>query len=126
MKCDDFQEFLVEFLVIETLHIRINTANNIEDNTDDDDESRSRDEKINISRPTGRKESKFVIELGNEVWESCYECEKCSSKKIETIRNFLEKVCCLLSWTNSWYISSTFLYALSDFCRVERDRYIEK
>lgn len=39
MKCDDFKEFLVEFFVVEALHIRINPTDNIEDHSDNYDES---------------------------------------------------------------------------------------
>ena len=40
----------MEFLIIEALHICIDTTDDIEDHTDDDDDTRTRDEEVYIRR----------------------------------------------------------------------------
>ena len=60
---------LVELLVIETLHISINTADNIENNTYYDDKSRTRNEEINIRCSTRTENSKVIINFRDRVWK---------------------------------------------------------
>lgn len=42
--------YLVKLLIIIALHICIDTADDIEDHTDYDDETRTRDEEVDLSR----------------------------------------------------------------------------
>ena len=119
------KKFLVKFLVVEALHICIDTPDNIEDDSDDDDQPWSWDEKVYITRGsyTPREEGDY---LGSDIGEYCDKCKESSSEEIESIRHTLEKCRCLLSWADSRDISSTLLDTFSDFSRIECDRYIEK
>jgi hypothetical protein len=118
---------LVKFLIVKTFHIAIHTAEYIEYDTYDYDESSTRYEKIYISRySTGIKKSKFLIEFGDDIWKYRYKRKKSTTPEIESIRCLLEVCGCLYSWTYPWYISTLFLYIVGDFCSIECDRYIEK
>lgn len=79
----------MKLLVVKTLHIRIDTTDDIEDHTNDDDQSRSRDEEVNITTRWEKVEG--IIELGHNIWEYGNECQESTTPEIETIRNFLEK-----------------------------------
>jgi hypothetical protein len=48
--CTVYFPFLIELLIIVALHVCIDTADDIEDHTDYDDETRTRDEEVDLSR----------------------------------------------------------------------------
>lgn len=117
-------EFLMKLFVVKTLHISINTTDDIKDNTNNDDQTWTRDEKIDLRRSW--EEIEICIYLGHKIWENCDKSKKSSTPKIEPIRNMLEIFGCFFSWTNSWDISTSLLYILGDICRIECNRNIEE
>lgn len=78
----------MEFLIVKTLHIRINTTDNIEDHSDDDDQSSTRDQEVDLCR-SERGKSEYRSKLGREIGKYCDKCEKPSSEKVESVRDFL-------------------------------------
>ena len=115
---------LIELFIVVTLHIGINTTDNIEDDTHDDDKTRTRDEKIYIT--CGCKKSECCIEFCHEVWKHCDKREKSTTEEIQTIRDMLKHRGSFFSWTSTRDISSSFLDTFSDFRRIKCDRHIEK
>ncbi len=115
----------MKLLVIETLHIRIDSADNIEDHSDDDNESRTWDEEIKSWGSGEIEELKLGIEFRDGIGEYRNNREESTSEEVEMIWYLLKVGSGLLSRTNAWDITTSFLDTFSDFGRIECDRHVE-
>ena len=69
----------MKFLIIKTLHICINTTNNIKNNTNYDNKSGTRNQEINISRT--KRKSSICTHPCHQIWKYCYQSKKSSNVK---------------------------------------------